>query len=320
MDKQSIKNYNWKIICDSTHFFKQDIKRIWEVIISFDSLDAFFIVYDKNNLPNIKKDNNIWHIGNIFEGKLLNEYSYKAHTIKEKIYSNIKTIQLIIYFINGEIMNIKINLFQVTENNSTVVNIKIKNVSSNEETIISRLKDKIGKEIFYQNIHKKLEQYSEYLYQFESGIIQGSISDIWEIITDCNKLILIAPNNRCFVPLNINTVKVGDSVKIPFTKKGIEGYLEIKLDSRDNPPKLNQWTFNYSVLGGGPFKVVKQSILVKLTKINKQETQVSIFTKILEAIDMEIFKNLATKKKYVIESLKDYFENFSVPEEEDVYK
>ena len=59
---------------------------------------------------------------------------------------------------------------------------------------------------------------------------------------------------------------------------------------------MNKWIFGYSILGGQPFKVPKQSVYVQLTKINKVETQLSVFTKIHDPINNEIFKHLSYKK------------------------
>ena len=53
-----------------------------------------------------------------------------------------------------------------------------------------------------------------------------------------------------------------------------------------------------------------------MTKINKEETQLSVFTKIHDPVNNEMFKHLSQKKKYVIHSLKDYFENFYCPDDE----
>ena len=77
----------------------------------------------------------------------------------------------------------------------------------------------------HEYIEKMLEKKSISLYQYESGIIPGSMEEIWDILTDSSKLTSIAPNNSCFVPIDINKVKVGDISKISMTIKSIEGYM-----------------------------------------------------------------------------------------------
>ena len=308
-----LKKYDWKILDDKTFLFKQNIQRVWEVIKSLDFL--FSIINSEHYTCIFKKGSNIYNLGNIFEGKFLNTYDFNAKVIKEKIYSDIKKIEWLFFLGNGEDFRFKIILYKVTEDNSTVLHVKIKYIPTIGENIIHKIKEKFNENTFFKNIEKMLEKKSISLYQYESGIIPGSMEEIWDILTDSTKLTSIAPNNSCFVPIDINKVKVGDISKISMTIKSIEGYLEIKLDLKEKKSTWNVWAFGYSILGGGPFKIIKQTVTVQLTKINKYETQLSVFTKIHESIAMRMLKNLSEKKKYVISSLKDYFENFSTPQD-----
>jgi hypothetical protein len=91
-----------------------------------------------------------------------------------------------------------------------------------------------------------------------------------------------------------------------------ESNIEVKLDLL-RKKMGNKWIFCYTILGGKPFNILKQSLFVQLTKINKNETQLSISTKIYENINSEMIIYLSNKKKYVLTSLKDYFLNFYTP-------
>ena len=142
------------------------------------------------------------------------------------------------------------------------------------------------------------------LYQYESGIIPGKMEDIWEILTDNSKLVTVAPNNRCFVPININNVKVGEIVNVTMNIKDTEGFLEIKLDLKEEKRGWNKWIFGYSILGGKPFKILRQSVYVQLTKINKAEAQLSVFTKIYDPVNNDVFKQLSQKKNMLFIHLK----------------
>ena len=91
----------------------------------------------------------------------------------------------------------------------------------------------------------------------------------------------------------------------------------ITLQHFDERKGWNKWVFVITISKGDPKKQPEQTIFVQLTKINKSETQLSVFTKIHDPINNEIFKHLSYKKKYVISSLKDYFDNFySSPKDE----
>ena len=305
-----IKNNKWEIIEDRTYHLKQNIERIWEIIKSIDSL---FIFNKSEHFPFIfKKDSKIRNLGNIFEGKLFDIYEFIAKVIKQKIFSELKKIEWIVFLENGENFRFKYNLYKVTEDNSTVLNLIIKHIPNSEETIIPQIKEKFNKIDYIQRIEEIIKKESVYLYQYESGIIPTNMEEIWKVLTDYSKLVLIAPNNKCFAPININNAKIGEQLNVPMKIKNIDGYLEIKLDLKEKKSGWNKWCFAYSILGGEPFKTVKQSILVQLTKINRKETQLCMFTKIYEKIPLEMCKSLSRQKKYVISSIKDYFENFSL--------
>ena len=303
------KENQWKLLGDRTYYFKQNIERIWD---SIKTLDFLFNINNSEHCPFIiKKGSNVWNIGNIFEGKLFDIYETNSKVIKQKLNLEFKKTEWMFFLGNGEIFTLKLNLYKVTEDNSTILNMITKYIPSNGENIINKIKEKINNINFAKHIEEILKKDPVYLYQYESGIIQGNMEEIWDILVDYSKLALIAPNNRCFAPININNIKIGDNTNIPLKMKNIEGYLEIKLDLKEKKVGYNDWAFGYSILGGEPFKTAKQTFFVKLTRINKQETQLCIFTKIYDKIHMEMCKYLSEQKKYVISSIKDYFENFS---------
>ena len=311
-----IKNHDWKDFFDLTYLFKQNIERVWDSIKSLDFIFNEFNDNDSENYPFIfKRGSNVYNFGNIFEGKIFNEYEFIAKVIKQKVSSDIKKIEWIFHLGNGDDFRLLIILYKVTEDNSTVINLKSKYINSIGENILLKLKQKFNGNLYIKTIEKMIKKDSAHLEQYESGIIQGNLEEIWEILTDNSKLVSIAPNNDIFLPININKVKVGDICKLPMNIRNIAGYIEIKLDIKEDTKGWNKLAFGYSILGGGPFKVIKQSLLIQLNIINKHETQLSIYTKIHESIAKKKIKNLSEKKKYVITSIKDYFENFSTPKD-----
>ena len=304
-----VKDNKWGIIGDRTYHFYQNIERIWDIIKSLDSL---IIINKSEHYPFIiKKGSNIWNLGNIFEGKLFDIYEFNAKVIKQKLFTEVKKIEWIFFLENGENFRLKCKLYKVTEDNSTVLNIIIKHITNSEEIFIPKIKEQFNQIDYTNKIEEMIKKESIYLYQYESGIIPSNMEEIWEIVTDCSKLVLVAPNNKCFVPININNAKIGDILNVPMKIKNCDGFLQIKLDLKEKKLGWNKWCFAYSILGGEPYKISRQTILVQLTKINKNETQLSMFTNIYEKIPMEMYKCLSRQKKYVISSIKDYFENFS---------
>ena len=309
--EELLKKNDWKIFGDMTYHFKQNIERVWNSLKDFELL---LLTNELNHYPCIiKKGSNTWSAGSIFEGKFFGLYEFHAKVLKEKNLPEFKKVERVFFLDNGEIFKIKLNIYKVTDDDSCVLNMISKDVPKFGENLTIQINNKLSDRLLFQKIDNMLEKQPIDLYQYESGIIPGKMEDIWEILTDHSKLVTIAPNNKCFVPININNIKVGEIVNVSMNIKGIEGCLEIKLDLKEEKRGWNKWIFGYSILGGQPFKVLKQSVYVQLTKINKTEAQLSVFTKIYDAISNDIFKQLSHKKKYVIYSLKDYFENFYSP-------
>ena len=318
--EEILQKNDWKIFVDMTYHFKQNIERVWNSLKDFELLLMTDVLNHLNHYPCIiKKGSNTWSEGNIFEGKFFGLYEFHAKVLKEKSLPEYKKIERIFFLENGEIFKAKYILYKVTDDDSCVLNNVNKYVTKFGNKMLLQINDKMGEKgekAIFEKIDNMLEKQPIDLYQYESGIIPGKMEDIWEILTDNSKLVTVAPNNKCFVPINVNNVKVGEVVNVTMNIKGIEGFLEIKLDLKEEKRGWNKWIFGYSILGGKPFKILKQSVYVQLTKINKAETQLSVYTKIYDAISNDIFKQLSHKKKYVIYSLKDYFENFYSPKEE----
>ena len=313
--EENLKKDDWETIVDITYHFKQNIERVWNILKDFEFL---LILTNSKHYPCIiKKGSNTWKKGNIFKGKFFSLYEFHCKVIKEKQYPELKKVERIFYLEKGELLKIKMILYKVTEDDSCVINWRSKIVPKlGENTTVFQIKSKFNAKDLFEKMENMLEKNPINLYQYESGIIPGEMDEVWEILTDNTKLVSVAPNNKCFVPLNINNYEAGEVVNVNMNLKGIEGSLDIKLDLKEKKKGWNKCIFGYSILGGRPFKVPRQTISVQLTKINKIETQLSIFTKIHDSISNVMLKHLSDKKKYVISSLKDYFENFYSPQDD----
>ena len=219
-----IKTHEWHILGDYSFHFKQNIEQIWETI---KSLDSVLILNNSTHYPiEIRCDTNVWSQGNVFEGKLFDIYEFIAKVTKLKIFCELKKLEWILDFGNENILRIKTDLYKVTEDNSTVLNMKIKYFSSFAENIILNIKEKFKENNYIKNLENIFEKDFEYLYQYESGIIPGTMEEIWDILIDYSKLASIAPNNKIFVPLNVKNFKIGDIINIPMTIRNTNEFLE----------------------------------------------------------------------------------------------
>ena len=304
-----LKKEDWKIILNLSHHFHQNIERVWPYFENFENFFKNFQL-DKKIIKKGSKENSI---GNLFEGEY-NDFIYHAKILKFKNTCEFKKTEWIFYFENNEIFKIRISLYKITYDNSSVLDLKITYVPKLGQSIIDQITPEINRIQIFQEIEALIQKQYNAIYQYESCIIQATFQEIWDILSDNSKLVLIAPNNECFLPVDINKKKVGEIFDIKINRKDKESLINVKMDLlRKNIG--NKWIFCYTILGGKPFEILKQSLFVQLTRISNCETQLSIFTKIYENINSETIVFLSNKKKYVLFSLKDYFINFYSPQD-----
>ena len=306
-----LKKEDWSIMLNLSHYFHQNIERVWPYFGNLEKFLKNFNLEKKIILKAPKEEK----IGNLFEG-IYYDSIFHSKILKLKNSNEFKKIQWIFYLENNEIFKIKINLYKITYDNSTVLDLIISFVPKLGQNSLDRIIPEINNIQVFNKIEIGIEKQFNAIYQYESCLIQGKPEEIWDILSDNSKLVLISPNNECFLPININKIKVGEIVEIKMNSNDKETMIKVKLDLLRK--KIgNKWIFCYTILGGKPFDVLKQSLFVQLTRINNCETQLSIFTKIYENINGDMIVYLSNKKRYVLFSLKDFFINFYSPQDVD---
>ena len=296
-----------KYLVQKTYHMKQDIERIWLLVKNFDLLS---LAGNKNNYPIVYiKGQDSWKIGNEFKGNLAGDYPFVARVHKNINFPEIKKIEWIFNFINNEYFIIKVELFKVTEDNSTVI---VKNIKYDNEKLFYEIEQimKISEIKAFQIIEKLLESEPINLLKYESSVINGKMEDIWDIVTDFNKLTAIAPNNNFLPNINIKNMKIGEKVETSIIlNEEIKKYV-IDLKIKDERPGWNKWIILLEIYKE---KKLNHSLLIQLTKINNNECQFSIISKFHEPLKTENFKEISKREKYLILSVKDFFNNFYSP-------
>ena len=299
----------WKNIFQDTYYFKHDIERVWIILRGFDVLS---ILSSQGHYPCIYlKGKDTWTKGNEFKGNIFGQFPFIA---KVRNCSNLPEIKKIEWIINLKdyYVLIIIELFKVTEDNSTVVIKTIKrDIELNNDEEKARM-IMIEKKLF-EKIDKILETEPISLLKYESAIINGKMEDIWNIIIDFNKLTAIAPNNNYLPNISVKEMKVGEKKEASIFYNDEIRKFDITLKCREEKPGWNKWLIVYEVSGGNPIKIPKHIILFQLTKISNNTCQLALLTKYNEPIGTEEFKENDKKKKYLLLSIKDYFDHFYAP-------
>ena len=145
------------------------------------------------------------------------------------------------------------------------------------------------------------------LLKYESRVINEKIEDIWDIITDFNKLTAIAPNNNFLPNINIQNMKIGEKVETSIILNEKFKKFDIYLIIKDERPVWNKCIIVLEIYCE---KTLNHSLLFQLTKIYNDECQFSIISKFHEPLKTKNLRKLQRREKYLILSLKDFSNNF----------
>ena len=302
---------NWNNFIQYTYHFKQDIERVWMFLKNFEFIS---LLINEGHFPCINiKGKNTWKVGNTFKGNLYKILPFIARVEKVLNLPEMKSIKWLFNNIkDSDYFNIKISLYKVNEDNSTVA---LATIRFQKKEINAEIKDKTLNIIkIFEEIEKLLENKAINLLRYESGIIKGKMKDIYDILIDSNKISAIAPNNDIMPNYNLKDLKIGEKIQVSIIKDEIIQSANVVLKCRETNPSWNKWIIVVEVSGGEPKKIPKHISLFQLTKINNYECQLIMMTKYDEPIDCKEFHEYTKKKRYLIMSIKDYFEHFYSPE------
>ena len=304
--KEVNKKIEWKHYEQVTSHLKPDIERVWLLV---QKLDILLLIHNQGHYPLIlTKGSDTKKIGNQFQGNLFGHFPFIAKVNKNSEYPEFKKIEWLFFLKNKNYMSIKMELLKVTEDNSTTL---LEKVKFETQELFSELNKYFvpNKTQLFSIIEKILENEPINLVIYESGLINGKMEDIWEFITDFSKLSIVAPNN-CF-PSNINLKKLKKGQKETYfirTKKELKEFT-LELECKEEKPGWNKWLIVSDIYSkNSNFK--EGSLFIQLTKINNNLCQLTIIQKNFQAKNAEEFREISKDFKYIIISIKDYFDNF----------
>ena len=282
-----------------TYHFRLSPDRVWLILrdISIISLITSIENYHPINTKGIEN----YIVGSEFIGIILGKFPYTGKVLNVIEIPGYKKIKYGIQLQNGGYLILKIEVLKVTEDNTAIAIITVK-INQIFKENIEIFNEKTFNENF-KKIEKEIQKSLIDIIQYESGIIRGSMQDIWDFSTNPNNLKKIAPlieldGDEEFIQPNI-----GDNLIIYYDNHSKKIYIKvIVLDKKEN---WNKWIYIIQILGG-------EKILLELTKINQTDCQLLFLNKFDEPISNEIIQKLCEQKKYVIKSIKDYLENYKI--------
>lgn len=286
--------------------YEENIDRVWFWIRDMKLLN---LINPERVSPIVMtKGNDTWTEENEFEG-IQRISKYKAKVIKKESLPFSKSVKWEFNFIDiDQVMYQTLSLFKVTETDSTVVLARSEILPSAHERKVTHEKIMSFQvtilEIF-RIVEKILKESSINLFQFEGGVIKAQMKAIWDYITDANSIQQIASKITIEIESN-GGLHVGQTIKISYPHDN--SYYLATITKLDNRHCSNKWIICLEIFEGKP-KIPFQEISMNLTKINSNESHLSIFHEFREPATPEVIKAISLKKRLLLFALKETLEN-----------
>ena len=303
----------FKKVIEYSYTFKHAITRVWVIVRD---APATALLLPEQHFPIIiTKGKETWSVGTEFYGKVADSGEYNGKCIKVKNFPQLKQL---IWEIEPKIsvtpFHYEYQLFKVDDEKeeSTVLLLKLKFYDKKSYDYFTSIRERYEKikDGLVEKINKLLSQSNLNLYQYEGGLVYSSMEKVWGFLTDFSQLKKIAPLIRmdCDDPDNIYSKIPGEEKKIYIENH--KGYYLAKTLKYDQRKNWNKWIFCYQIYSGS-IKIPTQIICMALSKVNANECQIAVFTDFKEPATSDYIKSLSIQKKYVIQSIKDYLENYN---------
>ena len=297
--------FNWKYTLTDSYHLDKDIERVWTLIKNFEIL-SFLCDFGNASCINIKgKDT--WKEGNEFIGKIYGKFPFNARVNMCLDLPEMKKIEWL--FKIHQYLIIKFELFKVTDDDSTVIIKELKFEKEKSKLEAEEKNYKLIENSLFQKINKLLEKEPINLIKYESALINGKMKDIWDIVTDFKKITTIAPNNDLLPNINLRSMKINEKKEASLFYDNEIKYFDVALKYKEEKPNWNKWMIVYDVYLKNS-QNANYTVVIQLTKINENESQLIYILKFFELVSNRQFKEITDKQKYLLFSIKDYFENF----------
>jgi hypothetical protein len=296
------------LIYEASYQSNHDTNRLFNFIKNID----YILMLDKSihHIPINIIGKDTFTVGNIFKGILFNSFPYVCKVLK---YINSNKLKKIKWEITTKSIKNLIKIFQliikfykVTDDNSTIIYVKIKSLNSNieDQKLFKKNCDCIFNGLIIK-IENALSNSNKDLIQIESGIISASMEDIWYFLVNIKELKKIAPLIP-FDNLNLTELNIEQIYEIYFQKTNL---IKIQIQFIDKKIGWNKWIIAIKIFDD-EHKISANLLVMQLCKINSNECQLFLIQSFLEPVSQEIIKKFSDFKIYAINSIKDYLENY----------
>lgn len=301
------------IILESTAYFITTLERLWSLIRDWKLILLFY----KNNefKLNVNSLEKSYIKGNVIEGTILDIIKFKVKCENVILTPFCKIIKWRIFLNEYEnpIASLKFFILKCTHKKNTILfysKTKVKKsvfgiLGSTQENCIENYT--ISMKSNLETMQKFLSESSFNLIQYESCLIETAPSNVWEFLETPSKIKNLAPLYCLDFTMESEKIELGRMLKIINCKK--DGYVIFKVAKIIKGENWKKWMVKLNYMFSVPPLQISE-VIATIQKVSKERCQVSVMHIFSSGVDIEILEKISCTKKYLLSSLKDFFENY----------
>ena len=288
-----------------SYLFSETIDRVWYCLRNI----SLISVVEPSLLSQVylTKGKNFWIEGSEFKGYWVGVSGLKGTCVKVSNQLHEKYIRWE-YDLDIQISFAKtIHLYSITNSDSTLCVLKVELLSVDEGDVQYRPipSENDSYVQLYTDLLIKLDQYMKKtpvnLNNYESCIVNQRMEDLWDFITDLNKVTKVSK-------MLADTFEYkGDRFKIGTFIKGLNGAKAFFLRVKNviNEKNSNIWSYTLETFGTSN-SVVKQDINITVIRINENSSQLSYTHTFHDIVPRSLISHFSKEKKKFLESIQSY--------------
>jgi hypothetical protein len=302
MDKSKRIKVSYKT--KESYIYKHSIERVWEAI-----KDISKHPYFNKGLSNVSfiDGKNSYDIGNVFSCKFIFiDFFFRVETV----FSNDDFKQLIWYCIdstpNHVGYHIIITLHKVSDDDNTLLFLEL--IFEKEPLLTIEQKqntDAVRKEML-KNLDVYLDKDVSGLFQYESIIINSSISKVWQSVTNWELLKKLVPFIADEIEYKGSHSNINTELILKWTKKN--AICNLKVTEINNNENDNTWCNTMNCYNGSP-KPPLQNIKFCLFKLEQDSVFLEFQHNFFEPIKYDVLKTISVDKRRILLELRNNLES-----------
>lgn len=254
----------------------------------------------------LDKGKNTFIVGNEFSCYWIGISKIHYTCIESKNYYGIRKIAWIIKLDIGFSLRKTYIIYPITNDDRTLIKLKLELMGTeNQEPMDFEETREYYYKLQYSIMNKiinLMNESEEYHYLHESFIVPKSQNICWNYIINIKNISKVTSGEIGYKFLcNGDPETIGVFWRCEITDENKIVFIKVKNISK--PKKRNTWKYQLETFGI-EFKIIRQELLIKITKINNETSQISILIEIKEKINKKYYDYKKQKLKEIVHKIR----------------